>query len=72
MKGVMSTLRGQLAGEGAAWGRFATGANAMSGQLNWVNGSMDAKTTLPAHYSDTLTQAANSCALFDHGWRRAR
>lgn len=65
LKGVLSSLRGTLAGEGAAWGddkighEFANGANGYLGQVDWVQGSVDAKTDLLDGYSEALHKAAN-------------
>jgi uncharacterized protein YukE len=66
MKGMLSSLRAQLAGEGAAWGndsighQFASCANGYLAQADWVEGSVDAKTNLLDDYSDQLRNAADT------------
>jgi uncharacterized protein YukE len=66
MKKVMSTLAAQLAAAGPAWGggdlghQFADGPNGYLAQLDWVGGSVEAKTALLDYYSDLLKQVANS------------
>jgi uncharacterized protein YukE len=66
MSGVLSSLHGKLSGEGAAWGndeigsQFADGANGYLGQLDWVDGSVKAKTELLDGYSEGLKKAADS------------
>jgi uncharacterized protein YukE len=73
VKGVMSTLRGHLAAEGARWGtgdiadKFANGANGYLAQSNWVDGSVDAKTGLLDYYSDMLKHSADSFEQSDEG-----
>ncbi|MGE2817903.1 hypothetical protein ACQI5H_22580 [Mycobacterium heidelbergense] len=66
MKTVMATLRAELAAEGPVWGdgdighQFADGPGGYLAQVDWVNGSVDAKTALLDYYSDMLRQAADS------------
>ncbi len=66
MKDVLSRLRGNLSAEGAAWGddkigdQFANGDGGFLAQLEWVDGSVEAKTGLLDHYSGALTLAADS------------
>jgi hypothetical protein len=66
MKGVLSTLQGNLSSEGAAWGddkiggQFADGGDGYLAQLNWVDGSIDAKTGLLDNYSEGLRTAADT------------
>jgi uncharacterized protein YukE len=71
MKGVMSSLRGQLAAEGAPWGggsigEAATGPNGYLAQGDWVDGSVDAKTNLLDYYSEMLKQAADTFEQSDN------
>ena len=74
MKAVMSTLRAQLAAEGPVWGggdmghQFADGPNGYLAQLDWVNGSVDAKTSLLDYYSDLLKQATRQADYA--GWTK--
>lgn len=71
MKAVMSTLEGQLAPTYGKWGgdemgdQFANGPSGYLAQLDWVKGSVDAKTALLDHYSDMLKQAADTFAQSD-------
>lgn len=66
MKGVLSSLNGKLSGEGAAWGddkigsEFADGGDGYLAQLEWVDGSVDAKTDLLDAYSQGLRTAADT------------
>src|SRR5262249_28046667 len=66
MKNALSSLDGKLSGEGAAWGDdsighgFANGAQGYLAQVDWVHGSIDAKTDLLDGYSDGLRTAANT------------
>ena len=66
MKGVLSSLEGKLSGEGAAWGddkignEFANGGSGYLAQLDWVNGSVDAKTGLLDEYAEGLRTAADT------------
>ncbi|MCV7168394.1 hypothetical protein H7I41_00510 [Mycobacterium manitobense] len=66
MKKALSALRGRLAGEGAAWGddkighQFAGGGGGYLAQLDWVQGSVNAKTGLLDYYSSGLKGAADS------------
>jgi uncharacterized protein YukE len=66
MKEVLSSLRNKLNGEGAVWGddkmgeEFASGDAGYLAQLDWVDGSVDAKTGLLDYYSRGLKRAADS------------
>jgi uncharacterized protein YukE len=66
MDKVLSTLRGKLSDEGAAWGddkigdQFANGDAGYLAQLDWVDGSVEAKTGLLNYYSRGLKGAAES------------
>jgi uncharacterized protein YukE len=66
MKDVLAALREKLGGEGAAWGddkigdQFTKGDAGYLAQLDWVGGSIDAKTGLLDYYSRELKDAANS------------
>jgi uncharacterized protein YukE len=66
MKGVLSSLQNKLSGEGAAWGNdsvgseFANGGEGYLAQLDWVDGSIDAKTGLLDEYSEGLRTAADT------------
>ena len=66
MKGVLSTLQNNLSSEGAAWGddkigsQFADGGDGYLAQLDWVDGSIDAKTGLLDNYSGGLRTAADT------------
>lgn len=66
MRGVLSSLQSKLGGEGAAWGddkigdQFANGDSGYLGQLDWVDGSIDAKTGLLDNYSEGLRTAADT------------
>jgi uncharacterized protein YukE len=66
MNGVLSSLQGKLSGEGAAWGddsignQFANGGEGYLAQKHWVDGSIDAKTSLLDEYSDGLRTAADT------------
>jgi uncharacterized protein YukE len=66
MKNVLTTLRAKLGGEGAAWGddkigdQFTKGDAGYLAQLDWVGGSVDAKTELLDYYSRELRGAADS------------
>jgi uncharacterized protein YukE len=66
MKQVLSSVNGKLSGEGAAWGDdsighgFANGPNGYLAQVDWVNGSIHAKTDLLDGYSNDLRTAANT------------
>lgn len=71
VKGVMSSLRANLAAEGARWGggdigdQFANGSNGYLAQSDWVDGSVDAKTGLLDYYSDMLKLTADSAEQSD-------
>ena len=58
VKGVMSSLRAQLAGVGDGWCQGAT--NGHLTQLAWVLGSVDAETNLLDYCSNVLGQAADA------------
>lgn len=66
MKEVLSVLQEKLDAEGAAWGddemgkQFADGDGGYLSQLEWVDGSVAAKTGLLDYYSRTLKHAADS------------
>ncbi len=61
MKGVMSTLRAQVDGEGAGGEAIAAGdTNSFWAQFDWAGGSVDAKTGLLDYYHDYLGRAANT------------
>ncbi|MGX9791302.1 WXG100 family type VII secretion target [Mycobacterium sp. MMS18-G62] len=72
MKEVLSSLEDVLGGEGEAWGhdkignQFANGGRGYRSQLDWVNGSIDAKTGLLDHYSDGLRNTADSLEQQDY------
>ncbi|MBA0047873.1 hypothetical protein [Mycobacteroides sp. LB1] len=74
MKGVRTSLEGMLGGEGEAWGhdkiggRFANGGHGYKSQLNWVNGSIDAKTDLLDYYADSLKKTADTLEQGDSTW----
>lgn len=71
MKGVLSSLHGKLSAEGAAWGddkigtQFASGGSGYLAQLDWVDGSVDAKTDLLDDYSQGLRTAADTLEAQD-------
>jgi uncharacterized protein YukE len=66
MKEILSTLQGKLSAEGAPWGddemgkQFAEGDGGYLSQLDWVDGSVAAKTGLLDYYSRTLKHSADS------------
>jgi hypothetical protein len=66
MKDVQSSLGGTLGFEGEAWGhdkignQFANGAHGYRSQLDWVDGSIEAKTNLLDGYSDSLKMTADA------------
>jgi hypothetical protein len=66
MKAVQSSLHELLGAEGEAWGhdkigdQFANGGQGYRSQLNWVDGSIAAKTELLDYYSDRLRHTANA------------
>jgi hypothetical protein len=66
LRDVLSTLRERLNGEGAAWGddrigdQFAKGDAGYLAQLDWVDGSVEAKTGVLDYYSKGLRGTANS------------
>ncbi|MGV0743839.1 hypothetical protein [Mycolicibacterium sp. XJ870] len=63
MNDVLSGLRGKLSAEGAAWGDDRIGDQFVkdySPQLDWVDGSVVAKSDLLDHYSRGLKVAADS------------
>lgn len=65
MKDVQSTLMSMLSAEGEAWGhdkignQFANGGQGYRSQLNWVNGSISAKTELLDYYANGLRTTAD-------------
>jgi hypothetical protein len=71
MGGVLSSLRARLAAEGAPWGddaigdQFANGPGGYLAQLAWVQGSVDAKTSLLGYYSGQLKTTADSAQAAD-------
>ena len=71
MKEVIASLRDGLGDAGAAWGDdeignlFANGAAGYLAQLDWVGGSVDAKTALLDFYSKGLKGAADSFERHD-------
>lgn len=66
MKDALSRLQDNLRAEGAAWGddkigdQFANGDAGYLAQLDWVDGSVAAKTELLDYYSRALKGAADS------------
>ncbi|UBV14656.1 hypothetical protein [Mycolicibacterium fortuitum] len=66
MKAVQSALMQMLGGEGEAWGhdkigkQFADGAKGYNAQLDWVDGSITAKTDLLDYYADGLYLTADA------------
>jgi uncharacterized protein YukE len=66
MKEVLATLQDRLRAEGVAWGddemgeQFANGSGGYLAQLEWVDGSVAAKTGLLDYYSRALKGAADS------------
>jgi uncharacterized protein YukE len=66
MKNVLSSLKGKLSGEGAAWGddetghQFADGGDGYLAQLDRVNTSVDAKSQLLDGYSKSMKAAADN------------
>ncbi|MHC9297395.1 WXG100 family type VII secretion target [Mycobacterium sp. LTG2003] len=63
MLAVLSGLRAKLSGEGAAWGDDRIGGQFVESylpQLDWVDGSVVAKTDLLGHYSRGLKNAADA------------
>ena len=66
MKTALTSLHEMLGAEGEAWGhdkigdKFANGAQGYRSQLNWVDGSIDAKTDLLDYYADRLRHTANA------------
>jgi len=73
MKDVMSRLAVKLAAEGAPWGDDETGRkfrggdshNGYEAQLDWVVGSVDAKTKLLDHYAEGLRTGADTLEQTD-------
>lgn len=65
VKGVMSSLRTQLAGAGDGWCQVA--ANRYLSQVAWVLQSVDAETNLLDYYSKALGQAADALEKSDLG-----
>lgn len=66
MKEMLSALQEQLAAMGPEWGddrigdQFANGDAGYLAQLDWVDGSVGAKTGVLDYYSKGLRGAANS------------
>jgi hypothetical protein len=66
MKDVQSALLDMLGGEGEAWGhdkigmQFADGAQGYRSQLDWVDGSITAKTDLLDFYAHGLKVTADA------------
>ncbi|MEV0672983.1 hypothetical protein [Mycobacterium sp. NPDC050441] len=66
MKAVQSGLMQMLHGEGEAWGhdkigkQFADGAKGYKAQLDWVDGSITAKTDLLDYYAFGLRLTADA------------
>ncbi|MDV3124018.1 hypothetical protein M1247_03760 [Mycobacterium sp. 21AC1] len=71
MKDVQSALLDMLGGEGEAWGhdkigkQFADGAQGFSSQLDWVDGSITAKTDLLDFYAHGLKVTADALEQHD-------
>ncbi|MBA0047869.1 hypothetical protein [Mycobacteroides sp. LB1] len=65
-KDVLSRLVDKTNTEGAAWGgskdgrAFANGAEGYLAQVNWVHGSVDAKTDLLDQYATGINLTANN------------
>ena len=74
MKEVLSSLQDMLSGEGEAWGhdkignQFANGGRGYRSQLDWVDGSIGAKTELLDYYSDGLRTTADALEQQDSVW----
>jgi hypothetical protein len=72
MKKVVASLREALAASGTAWGedkmgkQFAEGPGGCLAQLDWVNGSVDAKTDLLDGYSDSMRTTASALEQQDN------
>jgi uncharacterized protein YukE len=66
MWGVLNGLQGSRGAAGGAWGddkigeQFAGGGSGYVAQSTWVDGSIDAKTSLLNHYSRGLRMAADT------------
>jgi uncharacterized protein YukE len=66
MWGVLNSLQGSRGAVGGAWGddsigdQFAGGGNGYIKQSDWVDGSIEAKTTLLNHYAHALRTAADT------------
>ncbi|WP_166906854.1 WXG100 family type VII secretion target [Mycobacterium sp. DL440] len=66
MKAVQSGLMQMLSDEGQAWGhdkigkQFADGGKGYKMQLDWVDGSITAKTDLLDYYADGLQLTADA------------
>ncbi|MEW2479958.1 hypothetical protein AB0876_10235 [Mycobacterium sp. NPDC049093] len=66
MKAVQTALMQMLSGEGEAWGhdkigkQFADGGKGYKAQLDWVDGSITAKTDLLDYYADGLHLTADA------------
>lgn len=65
-KGVLSRLDAKTSGEGAPWGgskdgqTFANGAQGYLAQVDWVHGSVAAKTNLLDQYAKGINETANN------------
>jgi uncharacterized protein YukE len=65
MKEILSALQEKLSAEGAPWGddemgkQFAEGDGGYLAQLDWVDGSVAAKTGLLDYYSGALKHSAD-------------
>lgn len=72
MKAVHSALMQFLSGEGEAWGhdkigkKFADGSKGYKAQLDWVDGSITAKTNLLDYYADGLRVTADALEQQDN------
>lgn len=73
MTEVLSGLQSMLGGQGAPWGddkigdNFANGGKGYLAQLDWVDGSINAKTGLLDEYSTGLHTAADTMEQQDQG-----
>ncbi|OBB19780.1 hypothetical protein A5761_06495 [Mycolicibacterium setense] len=72
MKAVHSALMQFLSGEGEAWGddkignKFANGSKGYKAQLDWVDGSITAKTNLLDYYAEGLQVTADALEQQDN------
>jgi hypothetical protein len=73
LKKALTSLNTNLDGEGTAWGDdkggsgFADGSGGYVAQMNWVDGSVDAKTGLLDQYSETMRNTADTLEGQDKG-----